>query len=297
MKHLTIVKTAAVVVISFFVLLSMGCDSGSSGTGNHADNAPGMAMSEVMGPETIDDNVVVLPNTITTFNGTTVKGNVTVMQNAQFFANGASIEGNVQAHGAYLVDLGQQTFIDGDVQGDKTRSVIVRGGTVVGGNVQISKAVAPADVDALLVNNAEVGGDVQAEKSSGRLRVKSSLVFGNLQFEENKTGPYEVTGNVIDGDLQFFKNQGAGTITGNQVGSNLQSKENNPQPTIFGNIVEGALEIESGGNGGSSTDYGTDYGTDATGDDSEGDSSVGSKSSNSDGGGLRMECFIKALKN
>jgi len=204
MKHLTIVKTAAIVVISFFVLLSMGCDSGSSGTGNHADNAPSMAMSGFINSETIDDDVVVPQNTSTTFNGTTVKGNVTMMKNARFFANGASIEGNVQAYDAYIVDLGQHTFIDGDVQAEKTRSVIVRDGTVVGGNVQITEATAPEDVDALLVNNAEVIGDVQAEKSSGRLRVINSLVFGNLQFEENKTGPYEITGNDIDKDLQFF---------------------------------------------------------------------------------------------
>lgn len=244
MKQLTIIKTGAVVVISFFILLSMGCDSGSNGTRSNADNAPGIAMSGITGPETIDDNVVVPRNTITTFNGTTVKGNVTVQKDAQFFANGARIEGNVQAYGADLVDLNQETFIDGDVQGEKTRSVIVRDGTLVGGNVQITEAAAPDNEDSLLVENATVNGDVQAEKSSGRIRTFNSLVFGNLQFVENKTGPYEITGNDIDGDLQFFKNQGAGVITGNQVGGNLQSKENNPQPTISGNSIDGDLEIE-----------------------------------------------------
>ena len=48
----------------------------------------------------------------------------------------------------------------------------------------------------------------------------------------------------VDGDLQFFKNQGPGTITGNYVDGNLQSKENNPRPTISGNTVKGDLEDE-----------------------------------------------------
>lgn len=98
--------------------------------------------------------------------------------------------------------------------------------------------------DDLVVDSARVMGDIQAEKSSGRLQVKKSDIGGNLQFVENYTGPYTITDNFIDVDLQFFKNIGKGTITGNRVGGNLQSKENSPQPTILNNAVEGENEIE-----------------------------------------------------
>ncbi|HPR03655.1 MAG TPA: hypothetical protein PLP82_07105, partial [Deltaproteobacteria bacterium] len=117
-------------------------------------------------------------------------------------------------------------------------------GTMVGGNVQIKQANAPADVDALWVDSAAVEGDVQAEKSSGRLRVTGSRVGGNLQFVENSTGIYDIRDNRIDGDIQFFKNKGAATITDNSVKGNLQSKENSPSPTITRNTVDGDLEIE-----------------------------------------------------
>jgi hypothetical protein len=69
-------------------------------------------------------------------------------------------------------------------------------------------------------------------------------VGGNLQFVENKTGPYEIKNNTIKGDLQFFKNKGSGVITENNVEGNLQSKENDPPPTISDNIVKGDIDIE-----------------------------------------------------
>lgn len=192
---------------------------------------------------TIDDNVEVPQDTTLTLDNTTIKGNVYVRSGATLYANSARIIGNVQAYNAFLVDLRGSTYVEEDVQGKATRSVIVLGGTRVGGNVQIEEAITPIDVDALVVEGATVDGDVQAQKSSGRLRVKASQIGGKLQFFENRTGLYEIMNNRIDGDLQFFKNQGAGTITGNSVGGNLQSKENSPPPTIEGNTVGGNLEI------------------------------------------------------
>jgi hypothetical protein len=97
---------------------------------------------------------------------------------------------------------------------------------------------------ALLVQNTTVEGDVQAEKSTGRLRALGNKIGGNLQFVENKRGPYAIHNNRIDGDLQFFKNSGTSTIIKNRVGGNLQSKENAPRPKVRKNIVEGDLEIE-----------------------------------------------------
>jgi hypothetical protein len=99
-------------------------------------------------------------------------------------------------------------------------------------------------VDALLVRNATVIGDVQAEKSRGRLRALGSRIGGNLQFVENRHGPYAIRNNQVREDLQFFKNYGTGAITENQVGGNLQSKENSPRPVVRTNTVGGNLELE-----------------------------------------------------
>ncbi|MGB8720152.1 MAG: hypothetical protein WCD46_12645, partial [Desulfobacterales bacterium] len=45
--------------------------------------------------------------------------------------------------------------------------------------------------------------------------------------------------------LQFFKNRGSGEITGNIVEGNLQSKENVPAPVVASNTVRGDTEIKS----------------------------------------------------
>ena len=196
-----------------------------------------------------NDTIQIPAGATATLNGTIVKGDVKVYRNASFTANGARIEGNVQADlespSALLVKLDLNTRVDGDVQGKYTRTVIVQGGTGVGGNVQVAEAVAASTVDALLVTNATVDGDVQAEKSSGRLRAVGNRIGGNLQFVENRTGLYDIRNNTIGGDLQFFKNIGSATITGNTVEGNLQSKENTPAPMISNNTVKGSTEIDA----------------------------------------------------
>jgi hypothetical protein len=208
-------------------------------------------LSGTIGNITIDDTVEIRRNTSATLNGTVIKGNVLVRSGATLISNGAKIDGNVQAFGAYLVDLRPETKVDGDVQGEGTRFIIVRGvsrknkNTVVGGNVQLTEASAAATEDALRVEFSQVDGDLQVEKSPGRLRALGNQIGGNLQFVENKTGTYEIENNSIGGDLQFFKNRGSGQITGNTVEGNLQSKENAPAPVVVGNTVRGDTEIDS----------------------------------------------------
>ena len=197
-----------------------------------------------VGPRTIDDNVVIARNTTCVLNGTIIKGNVRVLAGARLYANGARVIGNVQAGHSFLVDLRDSTRVTGDVQGKGTRSILVRNGTWVGGNVQLTEGSASSRVDALLVRNATVIGDVQAEKSRGRLRALGSRIGGNLQFVENRHGPYAIRNNQVREDLQFFKNYGTGAITENQVGGNLQSKENSPRPVVRTNTVGGNLELE-----------------------------------------------------
>jgi hypothetical protein len=89
-----------------------------------------------------------------------------------------------------------------------------------------------------------VNGDVQGKGTRSLLVRDGTRVGGNLQFVENRRGPYVMTSKQIDGDLQFFKNRGSGAITGYQVGGNLQSKENSPKPLVRNNRVEGSTEVE-----------------------------------------------------
>ena len=212
-----------------------GNTPGGGGSGNY-----------ILGPVRINEDLEIPRDTVATLNGTTVDGNVYVRSGAQLIANGAYIIGNVQAYGASLVDLKQQTFVVGNVEGKNTRSVLVREDTYVGGNVQITEASSPIDVDMLLVDGARVKQNVQVDKSAGRLRVvnNQSPIGGNVQIKENTTGPYEITNNRINENLEFFTNRGQGTITGNYVYGNLQSKENSPRPTIENNFVQGSVEIQ-----------------------------------------------------
>lgn len=129
-------------------------------------------------------------------------------------------------------------MIIGDVQGAGSSSIRVRGGTRVGGNVQLQSG------NSLLVLDSVVDGDVQAEKSVGPIRVTGTTIGGNLQVVENTRGKYHLTNNTITSDLQFFKNTGTGGITGNRVGGNLQSKENSPAPLLRRNTVAGNTELE-----------------------------------------------------
>lgn len=263
MRKLVLSQIAMSGGIVFLFVILIGCGGGGGGSDTAISTSTQAPISfpdtlsdtfvfdagsvfdeEALGNIEIDDNVEVPPETTLTLNGTTIKGNVYVNRGAQLIANDARVIGNIQAYRSYLVDLRIGTFIDGDVQGKYVRSVLVSSGVLVGGNVQIVQAITTMDVDALWVESAIVDGDVQAEKSGGRLRVNETQVGGNVQFIENLTGPYEIRDNIIDGDLQFFKNQGLGTITGNYVEGNLQSKENNPRPTISGNTVKGDLEDE-----------------------------------------------------
>lgn len=268
MKNRTRFKTAMAGGIFLLFIALMGCGGGGdAGGGSDASgNGTTRLTPPVSSPDTlsdtfvfntgmvpdrevlerleIDDDIEVPPDSTLTLNGTTIKGNVYVNRGARLIADNADIIGNVQAYRSDLVDLGNGTYVEGDVQGKFTASVIVGATVFVGGNVQIVEANTSMDMDALRVESAFVDGDVQTEKSRGRLRVVNSNVGGNVQFVENWTGPYTIVDNAIEGDLQFFKNQGAGTITGNSVDGNLQSKENNPRPTIADNIVRGDLEDE-----------------------------------------------------
>jgi hypothetical protein len=203
-----------------------------------------VALKGTIDRRVINDTVEIRPGTSCVLNGTIIVGNLLVRRGARLVANQATIYGNVQAEGAALVQLNDRTRVGGDVQGKKTRAVIVRSDSRVGGHILIQEATAPARVNALLVQRVVVAGDIQIEKSSGKIRVIGNTIGGDLQIVENLTGAYSAVNNRMQGDLQFFKNNGRGVINGNRVGGNLQSKENSPAPVVRRNLVRGYTELK-----------------------------------------------------
>ncbi len=199
---------------------------------------PGTPTSGKIGRITIDDDLTISGNASADLKGTFIRGNLILQPGARVAAADIRVDGNVQLGQGASIDLVRSSVIIGDVQGTGSSSIQVRGGTRVGGNVQLQSG------NALLAQDAVVEGNVQAEKSSGPIRVTGTTIGGNLQVVENTAGKYDLTNNVITADLQFFKNAGAGKITGNRVGGNLQSKENTPAPVVKKNTVAGSTELE-----------------------------------------------------
>lgn len=204
---------------------------------------PGAPVSGNIGPVTIDDDLTIAGNTTANLKGTIIQGNLILQPGARVVASGIRVEGNVQAGAGASVDLVRSSVVLGDVQGVATTSIQLRGGIRVGGNVQLQSGTGTRG-NALLVQDAIVDGNVQAEKSAGPIRVTATRIGGSLQVVENTSGKYDLINNDITGDLQFFKNTGAGKIIGNRVGGNLQSKENTPAPLVRKNTVAGSTELE-----------------------------------------------------
>ena len=141
------------------------------------------------------DNVKVPAGKTCTLKGTTVKGTVKVSRNAKLYAIGVRVVGNVQ--------------------GENTRWVEVRGGSRVGGSIQV------------------VQGD--------RGFIKKVRVNGDILFDEQRRG-VEVRRNKVGGNIQLFQNTGGVIVKSNVVDGNLQCKENAPSPTGGGNTVHGSKE-------------------------------------------------------
>jgi len=105
--------------------------------------------------------------------------------------------------------------VDGDVQGENARNVVVQRSSRIEGNVQV--------------------------KQGGRATVRYSFVDGDIQYDENR-GYLRANFNRVGGNIQVFKNRGGAVIRKNRVDGNLQCKENRPRPTGGGNIVQGDKE-------------------------------------------------------
>jgi hypothetical protein len=103
----------------------------------------------------------------------------------------------------------------GNVQGENARSVTVRGGSRVGGSVQV--------------------------KQGGQAKVQSSFINADILFDHDR-GPLAIRDNVVGGNVQGFQNRGGFEISRNRIDGNLQCKENSPRPVGGGNRVQGNKE-------------------------------------------------------
>ena len=141
------------------------------------------------------DNVRVPDNATCTLNGTEIEGTLKVESNAKLVAVNVDVDGNVQAENA--------------------RRVVIRGDSTVGGSVQLKQG------DSARVVRTSINGDLQYESNDSSLAALSNNVGGNIQVVQN-TGGVEIRKNRVDG--------------------NLQCKQNVPAPVGGGNIVEGSKE-------------------------------------------------------
>ena len=147
-----------------------------------------------IGARTVD-NLKVPAGATCRLNGTTVKGSINVNRKARLIAVGVRVVGNVQ--------------------GENARRIVVRGGSTVGGSIQV------------------VQGRSGLIK---RVRVNADILF------DDQNGMVEVLRNQVGGDVQLFQNTGGVTVRNNVIDGNLQCKENDPRPRGDNNRVHGSKE-------------------------------------------------------
>lgn len=136
------------------------------------------------------DNIAVPDGATCVLQGTRAKGTIKVGTNATLRASGVQVNGNVQAEGAKLV--------------------VVNSNSTVGGSVQIKQG------QAATIANVRITGDLQFDANTQQLVARANRIGGNLQA---------------------FKNTGGLTIENNRIAQNLQCKENRPAPTGGGNTA------------------------------------------------------------
>ena len=160
--------------------------------------APAFAEERVcrgtIGARTVD-NLRVPQGATCTLNGTFVKGTIKVQRAATLIATNVRVIGNVQ--------------------GENAQNVVVKGGSRVGGSVQVVQGA--------------------------RARVAFSRVNGDILFDENDR-QLSVVSSRIGEDVQAFQNTGGVTISNNRIEGNLQCKANSPRPAGGGNVVHGVKQ-------------------------------------------------------
>jgi len=133
--------------------------------------------------EVVDGNVIVPDGMECTLEGSRIDGNVLVGIDATLVALGVTVEGNIQAEGARAVIVGDDTHVDGNIQIKYGGSVEVLG-TTIRGDLQFEE-----NADSLTVSESVVGGNLQVFKNSGDIALESNQISGDLQCKENDPAP------------------------------------------------------------------------------------------------------------
>jgi hypothetical protein len=140
--------------------------------------------------------------------------NLRVPQGATCRLNGTFVKGTIKVQRAATL-IATNVRVIGNVQGENARNVVVKGGSRVGGSVQVVQGA--------------------------RARVANSQVSGDILYDENR-GRVSVVSSRIGEDVQAFQNTGGVRIRDNRIQGNLQCKANSPRPTGGGNVVHGNKE-------------------------------------------------------
>jgi hypothetical protein len=170
-------------------------------------------------PGLVFENLIVPSGAACELAGHTILGNVKILAGASLTAQGITVGGNVQADGH--------------------DSLLMAASSVRNGSVQAKKGTG---LSTSLIG-VWVGGDVElADSDHGFVFASGNTFGGNGKIEKNETGFYDLRGNIIAGNLQFFTNAGPSFIQDNTIAGNLQCKENVPPPVGAPNAVGGHAE-------------------------------------------------------
>lgn len=184
--------TARITAISTTVLVALALALTGLLMAATAAQAEERVCRGTIGPTTVD-NLRVPQGASCTLNGTRVKGTIKVENRARLVANKVRVNGNIQSEGY--------------------KSILVRRGSIVGGSIQLKNGLASGSGR---VFNTRVSGDLQYEANFGKMVARSSTVLANLQAVQNRGGL---------------------VISKNRISENLQCKQNNPAPIGGGNTT------------------------------------------------------------
>jgi len=155
------------------------------------------------------------------------------------FLAAGTYDGNINAPGPFCL-LGFGVTVNGDVK--QTGGDLLIAGATINGNIQAEGG------HVLSMNLVTVNGDIQVKGYSLKptttsfIGIQASSIDGNIQIEESTLGFLNIgfpsEGNVINGDIQIFKNLIAFSfiaVSDNTVNGDIKCKEN-IIPVPFTNI-------------------------------------------------------------
>ena len=168
---------------------------GSTVTATQPAVADDIVCPGYIGPEDIDDTVVVVGDCV--LDRTHIDGNVLLENGGDLLALRVRVTGNVQTDGAERVRI-RRSEIGGNIQltgvdGDSRSEVL---STAVGGTIDVHHSEAR-----FALNLNEVDSDLKANNNTGGVNISLNTIGGNLQCQGNSPRP---TGgnNIVDGEKE-----------------------------------------------------------------------------------------------